>query len=45
MATETKPGRCERCGVYALLRPGYPYCATCLAILALGKRYLFTVCG
>jgi hypothetical protein len=45
MATETKPGRCERCGVYALLRPGYPYCAVCAEILALGKHYLFTVGG
>ena len=40
---ETKLGRCERCGIYALLRLGYPYCATCLVILAEGKHYLFTV--
>jgi len=42
---ETKPGRCERCGVYALLADGYPYCATCLGIIAEGKHYLFTVRG
>jgi hypothetical protein len=42
---ETTPGTCERCGVYALLRHGYPYCATCLIILAEGKHYLFTVGG
>jgi hypothetical protein len=42
---ETKPGRCERCGVYALLAEDYPYCATCLGILAEGKHYLFTVSG
>jgi hypothetical protein len=42
---QTKPGRCERCGAYALLGQGYPYCATCLLILAEGKNYLFTVGG
>jgi len=42
---ETKPGNCDRCGVYALLGDGYPYCATCLVILAEGKHYLFTVGG
>jgi hypothetical protein len=42
---ETKLGRCERCDVYALLLPGYPYCAACLVILAEGKHYLFTVGG
>ena len=45
MATEEKPGHCQRCGTYALLRPGYPYCTTCLIILAEGERYLFTVGG
>jgi hypothetical protein len=42
---ETKPGRCDRCGIYALLGQGHPYCATCLAILAEGKHYLYTVGG
>jgi hypothetical protein len=45
MGSDTTPGLCERCGIYALLRPGYPYCGVCLAILAEGKRYLFTVSG
>jgi hypothetical protein len=39
---ETKPGKCERCGVYALLAQAHPFCTTCLAILAEGKHYLFT---
>ncbi len=42
---DTKPGRCERCGIHALLESGHPYCATCLLILAEGKNYLFTVGG
>jgi hypothetical protein len=42
---ETKLSRCERCGIYALLRRDYPYCCTCLVILAEGKNYLFTVGG
>jgi hypothetical protein len=41
----TEPGTCERCGVYALLRPDYPYCAACRIVLAEGKHYLFTVSG
>lgn len=45
MATETKPGRCHRCGAYALLSEEYPYCANCLVILAEGEHYLFTVGG
>jgi hypothetical protein len=45
MVEETKPGNCERCGVYALLEQRYPYCATCRLILAEGKHYLFTVGG
>jgi hypothetical protein len=43
--TETKPGRCERCGIYALLEQQHPYCSTCLLILAEGKHYMFTVGG
>jgi len=42
---ETKPGTCDRCGIYTLLQKGYPYCSTCLIILAEGKHYLFTVGG
>ena len=42
---ETRPGRCERCGIYALLELHHPYCSTCLLILAEGKHYLFTVGG
>jgi hypothetical protein len=42
---DAKPGNCDRCGIYTLLRQGYPYCRTCLAILAEGKHYLFTVGG
>jgi hypothetical protein len=42
---ETKPGKCERCGIYALLVERHPYCAACLLILAEGKHYLFTVGG
>ncbi len=45
VAAETEPGRCQRCGTYALLRPGYPYCATCLVILAEGEHYVFTAGG
>ena len=42
---ETRPGTCDRCGVYTLLQQGVQYCATCLVILAEGKNYLFTVGG
>jgi hypothetical protein len=42
---ETRPGKCDRCGVYTLIQPDYPYCAACQVILAEGKNYLFTVGG